>query len=186
MHSRVWSLELVFFNSPLQSLSNRQKGQRRNVCFTYDLDSAVDIGLTVDAMLHDWASIVYLYRLVRDFACYYYELNETSIELTDIQRMATVKSYTYTNLLLGYGPNHEVSVHISWNKEFRLVFTGAGNSINAHSIMRQQLEAQLNSSYNLAELVNTLHETYYALTSVSRLQIIPHLGIPVSVFFFYK
>lgn len=181
MHSKLWSLELVFFDSPLHSLSNREHSKRRNVIFTYDMDSTGNIGHTVDAMLRDWASIVYLYRLVREFACYYD--NHPNDNSKDFQNMATVISYTYTNLLLGYGPNHEITVNISWNKEFRLTFTGAGNSISAHSIMRQHLEAQLNSNHNLANLVQTLHETYYALTSITRLQIIPQLGIPVSFVF---
>lgn len=185
MHSKLWSLDLVFFDSPLRSQRNREQSQRRSVCFTYEMDSSIDIGQTVDGMLRDWASIVYLHRLVCDFACYFDESNDdASNDLINIQNIATIKSYTYTNLLLGYGPNHEVTVNISWNTGFRLTFTGSANNINAHSIMRQHLEAQLNSTHNLAELVRTLHETYYALTSVMRLQIIPHLGIPVSLFFF--
>lgn len=181
MHSKLWSLELVFFSSPLRSSSSREQSQRRNVCFTYEMDSTIDIAQTVDAMLRDWASVVYLYRLVCEFTCYYDESTKTLDKSTeDLQNIVTIKSFTYTSLVLGYGPNHEVTVSISWCNAFRLTFTGTGNSISAHSIMRQHLEAQLNSSHNLVELVRTLHETYHALTSVMRLQIIPHLGIPVS------
>lgn len=145
------------------------------------MDSTVDIAHTVDAMLRDWSSIVYLYRLCREFVCYYDDSPSKSPNSSGahIRNMATIKSYSYTNLVLGYGTNHEITVDISWNKEFRLVFTGAGAGFNAHSMMAQHLEAQLNATHSLAELVRTLHDTYYALTSIARLSIIPHLGIPV-------
>lgn len=110
-------------------------------------------------------------------------LKNQSLDFPSLNSIVTIKSYTYTNLVLGYGPNHEVTVNVFWcteSKEFKLVFTGFGSSVNSHSIMAQQLQAHLNYSHNLTQFVYTLHETYDALTALVRLPIIPHLGIPVS------
>lgn len=147
------------------------------------MEIMADVAQTVDTMLRDWAKVVYLYRIVHEFASFFdddFKSKAVAESSSDLHSMVTVRSYTYTNLVLGYGPGHEVTVSVSWCDGFQLVFSGSGNSISAHSIMRQQLEAQLNASHNLFQLVRTLHETYFALTSVARLPIIPHLGIPVS------
>lgn len=95
----------------------------------------------------------------------------------------TVKSYNYNNLLLGYGPNKEVTVNIFWcteAMEFKMVFTGGNSAINAHSMMREQLQSHLNRHYSLSQIVHILHETYQPLSSIAKLPIIPQLGIPVS------
>lgn len=97
--------------------------------------------------------------------------------------MVTIKSYTYTSLLLGYGPNKDVTLNIFWctkAKEFKMIFTGGNAALNAHSMMREQLQSHLNSNYCLAQVVHLLHETYEPLSAVAKLSIIPHLGIPVS------
>lgn len=100
-----------------------------------------------------------------------------------LQNFVVVKSYTYTNLLLGYGPNKEVTVNIFWctdAKIFKMIFNGGYSAINAHSMMREQLQSDLNCHYNLAHIVHTLHETYQPLSSIAKLSIIPQLGVPVS------
>lgn len=96
--------------------------------------------------------------------------------------MVTIKSYSYNNLLLGYGPNKDVTVNIYWcteAKEFKMIFTGSNSVINAHSMMREQLQSHLNTNYSLAQIVHILHETYQPLSSITKLSIVPHLGIPV-------
>lgn len=101
----------------------------------------------------------------------------------NLQNLVTIKSYTYTSLLLGYGPNKEVTVNIYWctkAKEFKMIFTGGNSAINAHSIMREQLQSHLNRHYSLSQIVHILHETYQPLSSIAKLPIIPQLGIPVS------
>lgn len=52
---------------------------------------------------------------------------------------------------------------------------------NAHSIMKEQLEAHLNRHRNLAQLIHILHETLQPLTSISKLPIIPQLCVYNSV-----
>lgn len=47
-------------------------------------------------------------------------------------------------------------------------------------MMREQLQSHLNSKYSLVQLMHILHETYQPLSSIAKLAIIPHLGIPVS------
>lgn len=104
-----------------------------------------------------------------------------------LQNCVVVKSYTYTNLLLGYGPNKEVTVNIFWcidSKIFKLIFTGGNSAINAHSMMREQLQSHLNRHYNLAQIVHILHETYQPLSSIAKLSIIPQLGVPVRTVYY--
>lgn len=61
-----------------------------------------------------------------------------------------------------------------------MIFTGGNSAINSHSMMREQLQSHLNSKYSLVQLMHILHETYQPLSSIAKLAIIPHLGIPVS------
>lgn len=63
-----------------------------------------------------------------------------------------------------------------------MIFTGGNSAINSHSMMREQLQSHLNSKYSLVQLTHILHETYQPLSSIAKLAIIPHLGIPVSYF----
>lgn len=94
-----------------------------------------------------------------------------------------IKSYSYTNLLIGYGPNKEVTVSVFWcnkSKEYKLIFNGGNTALNAHSMMQEQLQAHLNRHHNLSQIVHLLHETYQPLSSIAKLPIIPQLGIPVS------
>lgn len=98
--------------------------------------------------------------------------------------MVSINSYNYINLLLGYGPKKEVICNIYWSAQshgFRLIFMGGITTVNAHSMMRDQLATHLNSQHSLAQMVCILHETYYPLSSIAKLPIIPHLGIPVII-----
>lgn len=100
--------------------------------------------------------------------------------------MVTIKSYNYSKLLLGYGPERGATVTVQWStveKAFRLVFGCSNTTLNAHSIMREQLEAHLNQHLNLAQIVQLLHETYEPLLSISKLPTLPQLGVHNSVSF---
>lgn len=65
-----------------------------------------------------------------------------------------------------------------------MIFTGGYSAINAHWMMREQLQSQLNRHYNLAQIVHILHETYQPFSSISKLSIIPQMGVPVIIFNF--
>lgn len=103
----------------------------------------------------------------------------------NLQNFVVIKSYSYTNLLIGYGPNKEVTVSIFWctaSREYKMIFNGGNSAINAHTIMREQLQAHLNRHHNLSQIVHIIHETYQPLSSIAKLPIIPQLGIPVNTF----
>lgn len=62
-----------------------------------------------------------------------------------------------------------------------MIFNGGNSAINAHTIMREQLQAHLNRHHNLSQIVHIIHETYQPLSSIAKLPIIPQLGIPVRI-----
>jgi len=98
----------------------------------------------------------------------------------------SIKSYSYMNLLLGYGPKKEVTCKIYWSIQsqgFRLTFVGGISAVNAHSMMREQLAFHLNRQHNLIQIVQILHDTYQPLSSIAKLPIIPQLATTVSLSF---
>jgi len=102
--------------------------------------------------------------------------------------MLVVKSYSYMNLLLGYGPKKEVSCNIYWSVQshgFRLTFVGGMSAVNGHSMMRDQLAQHLNQQHSITQIAQILHETYNPLSSIAKLPVLPFLGIPVSTFSCY-
>lgn len=172
--TRLWTIELIFYSTPLPSTHHKEQSKRRAIFLQYDMLAACSISDTVDAFLNDWSRIVYLYSLVHDFAELY------TADKYNLKNIVTIKSYNYTSLLLAYGPNKDIKLNIYWctrSKEFKISFYGGSLAINAHSIMRDQLQAHLNHHYNLAQIVHTLHETYQPLSSIAKLPILPHLGI---------
>ncbi|XP_055533102.1 mediator of RNA polymerase II transcription subunit 14 [Wyeomyia smithii] len=172
--TRLWTTELVFYGTPLPSTHHREQGMRRAVYLQYDMLPVDSVDRIVDMILNDWSKIVYLYTLVHDFR------EQMRNDKYNLHNIVTIKSYSYTSLLLAYGPNKEVNVNIYWDieaKEFKMVFTGGNSAINAHSMMRDQLQAHLNHNYDLAQIVHLLHETYQPLSSIAKLPIIPHLAI---------
>uniref|UniRef100_A0A146LY05 Mediator of RNA polymerase II transcription subunit 14 n=4 Tax=Lygus hesperus TaxID=30085 RepID=A0A146LY05_LYGHE len=172
--SKSWIVEFVMFGSPLVTLSPKEQGMRRPVYFNYDMLPAESVSKTVDALLSDWAQIVHLYTLVEDLSEYF----KTS--KYNISSLVTVKSYSYNKLVLGYGPERAATVTVQWNsstKAFTLIFGGGGNCASAHSIMREQLEGELNRSRNLVQLIHLLNDTYSPLLSISKLPTIPQLGV---------
>lgn len=173
-----WSVEFVFNDAPLRSTHSRELSTRRTVTTTLPGNNPADqISKTVDCLLDEWTKIVYLYTLVEDFVQMYKSEN------LNLQNFIAIKSYNYTSLLLGYGPNKEVTVKIFWcieTSEFKMVFTGSNSAVSAHSLMRDQLQSHLNAHYSLAQTVHMLHETYEPMSAVAKLSVMPHLGIPVS------
>lgn len=94
--------------------------------------------------------------------------------------MFSIKSYNYSKLILCYGPDKGAMVSINWNSAenmFKLAFGANNNALNAHSIIREQLEAHLNQHRNLAQIVQLLHETHEPLISISKLPALPQLGV---------
>lgn len=67
-HARFWTVEMVFYGSPVPSAHNREQGLRRPLYFQYELGPTALMGRTVDNLLRDWSKVVYLYYLVHDFA----------------------------------------------------------------------------------------------------------------------
>ncbi|XP_073993036.1 mediator complex subunit 14 isoform X1 [Rhodnius prolixus] len=170
----AWVVEFVMYGSPLATQHPKEQGMRRPVYFQYEMLPAETVQKTVDALLNDWAQIVHLYTLVEDLAEYF------RIPKYNISSMVTVKSYSYSKLILGYGPDRAATVTVQWDptaKAFTLVFGGGGNCIGAHSIMREQLEGELNRQRNLVQLIHLLNDTYSPLVSISKLPSAPQLGV---------
>lgn len=172
--TKSWMAEFVFYGSPLASSHPKEQGLRRPVYFQFDMGTAETMSKTVDALLNDWAQIVHLYTVVEELAEYF------RIEKYNLSNMVTIKSYSYSRLVLGYGPERGATVTVDWNssdKAFRLIFGATNSCVNAHSLLREQLEAHLNRHRNLAQIVHLLHETYEPLISISKLPTIPQLGV---------
>lgn len=172
--TKSWLAEFVFYGSPLASSHPKEQGLRRPVYFQYDMGTADIVRKTVDNLLSDWAQIVHLYSVVEELAEYF------RIEKYNLTSMVSIKSYSYSRLVMGYGPDRSATVTVHWNsqeKAFKLVFGATNFCINAHSLMREQLEAHLNRHRNLAQIVHILHETYEPLLSISKLPTIPQLGV---------
>lgn len=179
--SRLWVVEFIFNSTPLLSSHHKEQGKRRAVYLQYEMLPVDQIGNTVETLLYDWIKIVCLYSLVHDFAELY------NADKYNLKNIVTIKSYSYTSLLMlyGVGQNKEVNVNISWCndiKQFQLTFVGGNSAINAHSMMRDQLQSYLNENYSLAQLVHILNETYQPLSSIAKLSILPQLGIPVRLY----
>lgn len=173
---RSWIVELIFNATPLQSVHPKEQGNRRAVYFNYEMLLADSVSKSVDQILNDWLKIVMLYSLVHDFAELY------NGDKYNLKNIISVKSYSYTNLLLQYGQNKEISVNISWcndSNQFQMTFIGGNLSINPHSLMKDQLQAHLNANHSLAQIAHILNETYQPLGSIAKLPVLPQLGIPV-------
>ena len=98
--------------------------------------------------------------------------------------MFSIKSYNYSKLVLCYGPDKGAMVSINWNsteKAFKLAFGAANSTLNAHSLIKEQLESHLNEHRNLAQIIQLLYETYEPLISISKLPTLPQLGIQNTV-----
>lgn len=171
---KSWMTEFVFYSTPLSSTHPKEQGCRRPVYFQYDMGTIDTTSRTVDALLSDWSQIVHLYTIVHDLSEY------LTAEKYNLANMFNVKSYSYSKLVLCYGPDKGAMVSIYWNssdKLFKLAFGANNGTLNAHSLIREQLEVHLNQHRNLAQIVQLLHETYEPLISISKLPSIPQLGV---------
>nr|CAD7404784.1 unnamed protein product [Timema cristinae] len=172
--NKSWMAEFVFHGSPLASTHPKEQGLRRPVYFQYDMGNIDNVSKTVDALLSDWAQVVHLYTLVEGLAEYF------RMEKVNLLNIVTIKSYSYSRLVLGYGPDKGATVTVYWSSEdkaFRLIFGATNNCVNAHTLMREQFEAHLNRHRNLALIVSLLHLTYEPLVSISKLPTLPQLGV---------
>lgn len=107
-----------------------------------------------------------------------------STEKYGLAGQVVVRSYSYSRLVLGYGPDRSASVTVLWSSEdkaYRLLFGATNGAVNAHSIVREQLEAHLNRHRNLAKVLGLICETYEPLVSLSKLPPLPQLGVHHSV-----
>ena len=100
--------------------------------------------------------------------------------------MVTIKSYNYSKLVIAYGVNRGATVSIQWStkdKAFKLIFgkSPSNATMNAHSLMKEQLEAHLNQHRNLAQIIHILNETLQPLTSISKLPTLLQLCVHNSV-----
>lgn len=173
---KSWLAEFVFYGSPLVSSHPKEQSLRRPIYFHYEMGTVDTIPQMVDTLLNNWAQIVNLYSLVHDLAEYY------KMEKSNISNISTIKSYNYSKLVMAYGPNRRSSVTIQWDaaeKAFKLNFDKNQTSTieNAHSLLREQLEVNLNQKKNLAQLMHILNETLQPLTSIHKLPILLQLGI---------
>lgn len=176
---RSWLVELIFYSNPLQSEHPKEQGNRRAVYFHYEMLPSDMIGKTVDLMLNDWIKIVLLYSLVHDFADLY------NSDKHNLKNVIFIKSYNYTNLMFVYGQQKSVSANISWcneAKQFQMIFIGGNLRINPHSLLKDQLQAHLNTNHSLAQIAHILIETYQPLGSIAKLPILPQLGVSVRQF----
>lgn len=174
---RSWIIELVFYSTPLQSSHPKEQGNRRSVYFHYEMLPADQMGKTVDQILNDWMKIILLYSLVHDFSDLF------NADKYNLKNIVNIKSYSYTNLLMIYGQNSEVNVNINWCnelKQFQMTFIGGNLAINPHSLMKDQLQAHLNSNHSLAQIAHILNETFQPLGSIAKLPVLPQFGVPVS------
>jgi mediator of RNA polymerase II transcription subunit 14 len=111
---QMWTVELVFFGTPLPSTHHKEQGQRRAVYLQYEMLPTQNVEKTVDLLLKDWSKIVYLYTLVHDFKEQY------NNEKFNLQNAMTIKSYSYTNLLIAYGNKKDVNLSIYWCTEAKM------------------------------------------------------------------
>jgi mediator of RNA polymerase II transcription subunit 14 len=133
---------------------------------------------TVKSILGEWQAMVQLYSLVGRLHCYLQADSAQGHQLVPV----TVKSFNYRSLQLEYGPGGIYTVTIAWKwpeGRFGLTFggVGPGASMNPHTLLRNQLEVNLNRERDLALLCKTLAETVAPALSLCRLPPTPHRGM---------
>ncbi|XP_060525569.1 mediator of RNA polymerase II transcription subunit 14 [Cylas formicarius] len=172
---KSWMVEFVFCSTPLSSTHAKEQGSRRPIYFQYEMTTIDQTSKTVDCLLSDWWQIVHLYTVIHELS-EYLKLDKYSY----LSNLFSIKSYNYSKLILCYGADKGAMVSIMWNnqlKMFKLTFGAMHNSLNAHSLTREQLEAHLNEHRNLAQIIQLLVETYEPLLSISKLPTLPQLGV---------
>ena len=171
-NSRFWRTELTFVGNPVAKIQNSNKGARQVSYLTHDVNNGDSAGAAVDALLQEWSQIVHLFQLVDDLEDY------LSCEASEVSDMVAIKSYTFQELVLEYGPNRLNTVQVLWNatqNKFSLIFGGIKEAaaMSPHNLIKTQLEHHLNQHRNLALLGKILHETYGATRALVRLPTTP-------------
>ncbi|ERL93945.1 mediator of RNA polymerase II transcription subunit 14 [Dendroctonus ponderosae] len=174
-NAKSWLVEFVFYASPLTSSHAKEQGSRRPIYFQYEMLSADQTSKTVENLLNDWWKIVQLYTLVHDLS-EYLKMDKFSF----FCNMFSIRCYNYAKLVICYGPDKGAMVSLVWDCKsnlFKLTFGAMQNSLNAHSLIQEQLESHLNEFRNLAQIIQLLTETYEPLVSLSKLPTLPQLGV---------
>ncbi|KAI0224051.1 Mediator of RNA polymerase II transcription subunit 14 [Lamellibrachia satsuma] len=151
---RVWKVESVVANCPLQSTNSKEQGVIQRVYFEYELQGSETMERIVESLQEDWLAVCHLYQAVSDFAHIYTE-NPT------LQTGIEVKAFTYKRLTLAYGPNKCYTVSIQYrptSKWFRLAYGTCctSNVANCHSMVAVQLENLLNDTHSIALLAQII------------------------------
>lgn len=115
--TRSWTVELVFYSTPLPSNHHKEQGLRRPVYLQYDILTADNVGKTINQLLDDWSKIVHLYTLVHDFAEKYKSGKALDIVLVVVavsgQLILTV-DFLYLSLSITRRPQTNRICRISW------------------------------------------------------------------------
>ena len=163
----VWTVEWRLAGSPL---SGSPAPSSTPLHQQLKLEPIADCGSTVAAVVGEWASLAQLHSLAR-------ELGRTGSNLVSVQ------SYTYRSLVLEYGPANCYTCTVTWaalSARFALSFGGSAGAVNPHSVMRAQLELELEQSRSLALLGRLLQETAQPVRSLLRLPATPHKWMSTS------
>ncbi|KAK3096722.1 hypothetical protein FSP39_002661 [Pinctada imbricata] len=165
--TRNWIVEFVFAKSPLQSATKKEQGSVIRVHYMFELNID-NLKKVVKDILDEWSSICHLYSLVDEFAVIY---NDSR---TSLHNTADIQSYDYRRLTLYYGPNRNSVAILQWKgdaKQFTLTLGSVGQTatLNPHIPVVVQLQQELNASRSLAQLAQTLYDTWSPMTSINKL-----------------
>ena len=114
---RHWRTELTFVGNPVAKI---QKSKPRHVSYLTQ-EVAAEMTDVVDNLLQEWDQIVHLFELVDDLEDY---LSSDSFNVSD---MIDIKSYTFRELILEYGPEKMNTVKVNWNaaqQKYNIVLGG--------------------------------------------------------------
>lgn len=176
--ARNWLVEYAFCKCPLASSAAKEQGPRRQVYFVYDVAAPNATSRTVNELLSDWSAMSYLHGVVLDYA---QALKKDAHG--HLSSIAEVKSYAYKRLILGYGPNRNNTVSISWRPyehRFSLTFGVVGqtaSAVNPHTLTAAHLQHHFGRSHSVPLLLRLLRDTYSTLTSVAKLTTAPMMAV---------
>lgn len=171
---RVWIVEFLFSSGPLPTTHFKESGNSVRVCLPFDLSSD-NMQKTVTDLLDEWQAMGQLYALVSEFADDY---NDVRLHMMSL---ATIQSYNYRKLTIAYGPNRAHIITVQWKTETQQFTLGVGTSqqsstVNPHLPIVIQLQEELNTSRSLAQLVETLCDTWSPMTAISKLSTASMMG----------
>ena len=116
---RFWRTEMVFVGNPVAKV---QKAKPRQVSYISQEVGAQDsLSEVVDSLVQEWQQIVHLFEIVDSLEDY------LSNETLNISDMIDIKTYSFRELVLEYGPGHLSTVKVAWNspaQKFQLIFGG--------------------------------------------------------------